>query len=190
MLEETRRGYFPYTPATLLLFGLREALRMLFEEGLTNVFARHAKLAEGVRRAVRAWGLSLLCRNPAEYSNSLTAVVGPDGADADRVIRIAEQWLQLSLRTGLGRLKGKVFRVGHLGSLNELEVLATVAGVELALSLAGVDIRVGAGVVACEQYFLQSHLRGSVAGGAAGEPGGGSGVPLGRAHSRGVRDGG
>lgn len=189
MLEETRRGYFPYTPATLLLFGLREALRMLFEEGLTNVFARHAKLAEGVRRAVRAWGLSLLCRNPAEYSNSLTAVVVPDGADADRVIQIAEQ-LQLSLGTGLGRLKGKVFRIGHLGSLNELEVLATVAGVELALTLAGVDIPVGAGVVACEEYFLQSHLRGSLAGGAAGEPSGGCGAPVGRAHSRGVRDGG
>ncbi|MDR5695893.1 MAG: aminotransferase class V-fold PLP-dependent enzyme [Armatimonadota bacterium] len=155
VLEENRRGYFPYTPATLLLYGLREALRMLFEEGLPNVLARHARLAEGVRRAVRAWGLPILCRNPEEYSNTLTAVVMPEGVDANEVIRIAEQRLNLSLGTGLGRLKGKVFRIGHLGSLNELEVLATVAGVEMALAMAGVKIPMGSGVTACQGYFME-----------------------------------
>jgi alanine-glyoxylate transaminase/serine-glyoxylate transaminase/serine-pyruvate transaminase len=155
VLEENRKGYFPYTPATLLLYGLREALRMLFEEGLPNVFARHQRLAEGVRRAVKAWGLSILCKNPEEYSNSLTAVVVPEGVDANEVIRIAEKRLNLSLGTGLGRLKGRVFRIGHLGSLNELEVLATVAGVEMALAMTGVEIPVGAGVRACQEYFLE-----------------------------------
>jgi len=157
VLEENRKGYFPYTPATLLLYGLREALRMLFEEGLPNVFARHARLAEGVRRAVKAWGLSILCKNPEEYSNSLTAVVVPEGVNANEVIRVAEQRLNLSLGTGLGRLKGRVFRIGHLGSLNELEVLATVAGVEMALAMTGVEIPVGAGVRACQEYFLEHH---------------------------------
>ncbi len=159
MLAENRRGYFPYTPATLLLYGLREALRMLLEEGLDNVFARHARLAEGVRRAVRAWGLRLLCEDPRAYSNSLTAVVLPEGHDADAVLRVAEERLHLSLGTGLGPLRGRVFRIGHLGWLNELEVLATVAGVELALHLAGVPVPLGAGVVACQHFFVD-HLSG------------------------------
>ncbi|MCS7235181.1 MAG: aminotransferase class V-fold PLP-dependent enzyme [Armatimonadota bacterium] len=153
MLEENRRGYFPYTPATLLLYGLREALRMLLEEGLPNVFARHARLAEGVRRAARAWGLRILCEDPREYSNTLTAVVVPEGFDADRVLRVAEERLHLSLGTGLGELRGRVFRIGHLGWLNELEVLATVAGVELALHLVGIPVPLGVGVSACERFF-------------------------------------
>ncbi len=155
MLEENRRGYFPYTPATLLLYGLREALRMLLEEGLENVFARHARLAEGVRRAVRAWGLRILCEDPREYSNTLTAVVVPDGCDARAVLHAAEQRLHLSLGTGLGPLRGKVFRIGHLGWLNELEVLATVAGVELAMHLAGVPVPLGEGIAACQRYFAE-----------------------------------
>jgi alanine-glyoxylate transaminase/serine-glyoxylate transaminase/serine-pyruvate transaminase len=146
MLEENRRGYFPYTPATLLLYGLREALRMLLEEGLPNVFTRHARLAEGVRQAVRAWGLRILCEDPREYSNSLTAVVVPEGYDAHAVLQVAEERLHLSLGTGLGPLRGRVFRIGHLGWLNELEVLATVAGVELAMHLAGIPVPLGEGV--------------------------------------------
>ena len=158
VLEEMRKGYFPYTPATLMLYGLQEALRMLREEGLSNVFARHQRLAEGVRRAVRAWGLEILCRNPKEYSNTLTAVVMPDGLDAEAVLRAAEQRLHLSLGTGLGRLKGKVFRIGHLGALNELEVLATVAGVEMALAMAGVRLPLGAGVTVCQQFLMEQTL--------------------------------
>jgi len=158
VLAEMRQGYFPYTPATLMLYGLREAIRMLAEEGLPRVFARHGRLADGVRRAIHAWGLQILCRDPPEYSNTVTAVVVPDGADADAVRRAAVQHLNLSLGAGLGRLKGRVFRIGHLGALNELEVLATVAGVEMALTMAGVRIPLGAGVTACEKFFLEEQL--------------------------------
>ncbi|MDR7521476.1 MAG: aminotransferase class V-fold PLP-dependent enzyme [Armatimonadota bacterium] len=157
VIEEMRRGYFPYTPATLLLYGLREALRMLLEEGLPQVLARHARLAEAVRRAVRAWGLSILCEDPAEYSNTLTAVVVPQTASADDVLRAAER-LNLSLGTGLGRLKGRVFRIGHLGALGDLEVIATVGGTELALRMAGVAVPPGAGVAACQEFLLAQHL--------------------------------
>lgn len=155
MLEENLRGYFPYTPAALLLYGLREALRLLLEEGLANVFARHARLAEGVRRAVSAWGLRILCEDLREYSNTLTAtaVVVPEGCDANAVLRVAEERLHLSLGVGLGELRGRVFRIGHLGWLNELEVLATVAGVELAMHLAGIPVPVGQGIAACQRYF-------------------------------------
>ncbi|MDQ7844191.1 MAG: aminotransferase class V-fold PLP-dependent enzyme [Armatimonadota bacterium] len=155
VLAEMRRGYFPYTPATLMLYGLREAVRMLNEEGLPQVFARHRRLAEGVRRAVRAWNLPIFCRNPAEYSNTLTAVVLPEGADADRVLRIAESRYHLSLGTGLGRLRGRVIRIGHLGALNELEALATIAGVEMAMEVAGIEVPTGAGVAACQRFFLE-----------------------------------
>jgi len=155
VLAEMQRGYFPYTPATLMLYGLREALHMLAEEGLSNVFARHARLAEGVRRAVRAWGLQILCRLPREYSNTVTSIVMPDGIDAGAVLRAAEQRLNLSLGAGLGRVKGTTFRIGHLGALNELEVLATLAGVEMALHLAGVRVPLGAGVSACERFFVE-----------------------------------
>ncbi len=154
VLAEMRRGYFPYTPATLSLYGLREAVRMLLEEGLDRVLARHRRLAEGVRRAVAALGLAVLCRDPRLCSPSLTAVVVPDGADADAVLRAAERF-HLSLGTGLGRLKGRVFRVGHLGALNELEVLATIAGVELACTVAGIRVPLGAGVAACERFFAE-----------------------------------
>ena len=157
VLNEMRRGYFPYTPATLMLYGLREAVHMLLEEGLPNVFARHTRLAEGVRRAVRAWGLSILCRNPREYSDTLTTVVVPDDVDAEAVLRTAER-LHLSLGAGLGRLKGRVFRIGHLGALNELEVLATLAGVEMALLTTGVKVPLGAGVVAAEGFFVEQAM--------------------------------
>jgi len=157
VLEEMRRGYFPYTPATLSLYGLRESMRMLHEEGLQNVYARHRRLAEGVRRAVTAMGLAIHCRRPAEYSNTLTVIRVPEGADANAVVRIAAERLHLSLGLGLGRLRGKVFRIGHLGALNELEVLATIAGVEMACTLAGIRVPVGAGVAACQEYFLEQY---------------------------------
>lgn len=157
VLAEMKRGYFPFTPATLMLYGLREAVRMLLEEGLPAVFGRHRNLAEGVRHAVRAWNLPILCRNSAEYSNSLTAVELPDGIDADKVLQIAQEELNLSLGGGLGRLKGRVIRIGHLGALNELEVIATVAGTEMALQMAGIRIDPGVGVRACQQWFMQGH---------------------------------
>ncbi len=158
MLEESRAGYFPYTPATLMLYGLREALRMLFEEGLPEVFTRHQRLAEAVRCAVQAWGLAILCQKPKEYSNSLTGVVVPDDVNAESVVQAAAERLNLSLGTGLARLKGRVFRIGHLGALNELEVVATLAGVEMALRLAGVHLAIGTGVSQALQFLAERYL--------------------------------
>jgi alanine-glyoxylate transaminase/serine-glyoxylate transaminase/serine-pyruvate transaminase len=166
VIEQMHQGYFPFTPPTLLLYGLREALRMLDEEGLEAVYARHARLAAAARAAAGEWGLELLCRDPAEYSNTTTAVVMPDGADAGEVLRIAVERYQLSLGVGLGQLKGRVFRIGHLGSLNELEVIATIAGTELALHAAGVPVRLGAGAAACAELFAAG-VRGPELGGRA-----------------------
>ena len=163
VMREMRRGYFPYTPATLTLYGLREAVRMLLEEGLSNVLDRHRRLAEGVRRAVAAWGLANLCARPEWYSNSLTAVVVPQGADSDAVVRVAAGRLNLSLGVGLGRVKGKVFRIGHLGALNELEVLATLAGTELACTMAGIALPLGSGVTACQRFFAEQLAAGPAA---------------------------
>ncbi len=166
VIEQLHRGFFPYTPATLLLFGLREALRILDEEGLPNVFARHRRLAQGVRAAVSAWDLEILCRDPAEYSSTLTTVVVPAGVDSDEVLRVAEGRYGLSLGTGLGRLKGRAFRIGHLGSLNELEVIATLGGTELSLRRAGAPVQLGSGVTACEQFFEETPAGLNVADGA------------------------
>ncbi|HLW60382.1 MAG TPA: aminotransferase class V-fold PLP-dependent enzyme [bacterium] len=157
VLEESRRGYFPYTPATLLLYGLREAVRMLLEEGLPNVFARHRRLAGAVRRAVTATGLSILCRDPVLSSPSLTTVLVPEHADADAVVRAGAARLNLALGTGLGRLKGKAFRIGHLGALNELEVLATIGGMEMACAVAGIRLPLGAGLTACLHALMEQH---------------------------------
>ena len=154
VIERNRRGEYPYTPATVLLFGLEEALRMLNEEGLQNVFRRHARLAEACRRAVRALGLEILCRNPAEHSNTLTAVVLPPGFDSDELIRHAYRRLELSLGVGLGAVKGKVFRIGHLGSLNELDLLGGLAGVEMMLKEVGVPVKLGAGLAAAQEFLL------------------------------------
>ena len=153
VLDRNKRGEFPYTPATMLLFGLREAIAMLEEEGLEQVFARHARLGEACRRAVRGLGLEILCRNPAEYSNTLTAVVLPDAVDSDAFVRHAYAKLNFSLGVGLGAVKGTVFRIGHLGSLNELELLGALAGVEMMLKDFGVPIRLGAGLAAAEDYL-------------------------------------
>jgi alanine-glyoxylate transaminase / serine-glyoxylate transaminase / serine-pyruvate transaminase len=142
MLANNKSGFFPYTPATNLLYGLREALKMLLEEeGLDRVFARHQRHAEATRRAVRAWGLEVLAENPTEYSASLTAVLLPAGQDADRLRTLILEHFDLSLGTGLGRLAGKVFRIGHLGDFNDLMLIGTLAGVEMGLVLAGVPIR-------------------------------------------------
>ncbi len=154
VLERNRRGEYPYTPATVLLFGLEEALKMLNEEGLPNVFARHARLAEACRRAVRALGLEILCKNPAEHSNTLTAVVLPPGFDSDELIRHAYRRLELSLGVGLGAVKGRVFRIGHLGSLNELDLLGGLAGVEMMLKEFGVPVKLGAGLAAAQEFLL------------------------------------
>jgi len=159
VLERNRLGEFPYTPATSLLFGLREAIALLAEEGLPQVFARHARLAEACRRAVRAMGLGILCRDPAEHSNTLTAVVMPEGHDSDAYIAHANRTLDLSLGVGLGEVKGRVFRIGHLGSLNELELLGGLAGVEMTLRSFGVAVPLGAGLAAAEQYLVDTAAR-------------------------------
>ena len=138
MLATNRAGFFPYTPATNLLFGLREAIAMLHEEGLENVFARHARHASATRAAVNAWGLEILCQDPREYSNVLTAVVMPEGHDADRLREIILRRFDMSLGAGLSKLKGRVFRIGHVGGLNDLMLMGALSGVEMGLTLAGV----------------------------------------------------
>ena len=140
MIRDNKVGFFPYTPATNLLYGLRESLRMLLEEGLERVFARHLRHAEATRRAVRAWGLEILCLNPNEYSPALTTVVMPEGHDADALRKLILERFDLSLGTGLGKMKGKVFRIGHLGDFNDLMLAGTLCGVEMGLSLAGIPI--------------------------------------------------
>jgi alanine-glyoxylate transaminase/serine-glyoxylate transaminase/serine-pyruvate transaminase len=155
MLAVNASGYFPYTPATNLLYGLHEALDMLFAEGLPQVFARHDRLAEATRRAVRAWGLEILCVNPAEYSSSLTAIVTPEGHNADAFRKIVLERFDLSLGQGLGKVSGKVFRIGHLGWFNDLMLCGTLAGVEMGLGLAGVPHRKG-GVDAAMAYLAEA----------------------------------
>ncbi len=147
MLKQNEAGFFPYTPATNLLFGLREALKMLHEEGLANVFRRHARHAEATRAAVRAWGLEIVCEEPLEYSNSMTAVFMPQGHDADRLRKIILENFDMALGAGLGKLAGKAFRIGHLGSFNDLMLAGTLSGVEMGLRLAGVPHKEG-GVMA------------------------------------------
>src|SRR3954468_22664923 len=152
MLGPNANGFFPYTPATNLLYGLREALHMLEEEGLANVFARHDRHAEATRRAVRAWGLEILCETPEKYSSALTAVVMPAGHDADKLRDAILAAFDMSLGMGLSRLKGKVFPIGPLGDLNDLTLMGTLAGVEMGLELAGVPHRKG-GVLAAMEYL-------------------------------------
>ncbi|MBX9620033.1 MAG: aminotransferase class V-fold PLP-dependent enzyme [Hyphomicrobiales bacterium] len=152
MMKPNSTGFFPYTPSTNLLYGLVEAIDMLHEEGLDRVFARHERHAEATRRAVRAWGLEILCRDERLYSPVLTAVILPDGHDADRFRAIALDRFDLSLGTGLSKLAGKVFRIGHLGDTNDLTILGTLAGVEMTLKLAGVPHKAG-GVTAAMAYL-------------------------------------
>jgi alanine-glyoxylate transaminase/serine-glyoxylate transaminase/serine-pyruvate transaminase len=154
-LGPNEKGFFPYTPATNLLFGLRESIALLMEEGLDAVFARHDRLAEATRRAVLAWGLEIQCADSREYSSSLTAVRLPEGQDADALRKIILDRFDMSLGTGLGKLKGRVFRIGHLGDFNELMLAGTLAGVEMGLSMAGVSFRPG-GVGAALDYLVSS----------------------------------
>ena len=156
MIANNKNGFFPYTPATNLLYGLREALTMLVdEEGLDNVFRRHDRHAEATRRAVRAWNLEVLCLNPAEYSSSLTAVLMPDGHSEIRLRDVVLERFNMSLGSGLGKLRDKVFRIGHLGAFNDLMLMGTLAGVEMGLELAGVPHRKG-GVDAAMDYLTAS----------------------------------
>jgi alanine-glyoxylate transaminase/serine-glyoxylate transaminase/serine-pyruvate transaminase len=154
MIRDNKSGFFPYTPATNLLYGLRESLRMLFEEGLDQVFNRHLRHAEATRRAVRAWGLDILCLNPDEYSPALTTVVMPEGHDADALRKLILERFDMSLGTGLGKLKGKVFRIGHLGDFNDLMLAGTLCGVEMGLTLARIPFSKGGVAAALE--FLSS----------------------------------
>ena len=143
MLKPNANGFFPYTPATNLLYGLREALAMLQEEGLENVFARHKRLAAAARAAVTHWGPEVLCLNPEEYSPVLTAVLMPPGHDADQFRKVVLDSCNMSLGSGLSKLAGKVFRIGHLGECNELTLLGALSGVEIGLAAAGVPYRPG-----------------------------------------------
>ena len=156
MIKANATGYFPYTPATNLLYALRESLTMLLDEqGLEQVFARHQRHAEATRRAVRAWSLEILCQNPEEYSASLTAILLPEGHDADRLRQIILERYDMSLGTGLGKVQGRVFRIGHLGDFNDLMLIGTLGGVEMGLANAGIPFTVG-GVDAALDYLANT----------------------------------
>jgi alanine-glyoxylate transaminase/serine-glyoxylate transaminase/serine-pyruvate transaminase len=161
MIAANKDGWFPYTPATNLLYGLRVALRMLVEEeGLDNVFKRHDRHAEATRRAVRAWGLEILCLNPAEFSSSLTAVLMPQGHSEIKFREAVLERFNLSLGSGLTRMRDKVFRIGHLGDFNDLMLAGTLAGIEMGLELTGVPHKKG-GVAAAMDYLVHSETAGS-----------------------------
>jgi alanine-glyoxylate transaminase/serine-glyoxylate transaminase/serine-pyruvate transaminase len=152
IIEMNKGGYWPYTSSTNLLYGLSEALDMFEEEGMDHVFARHQRWAAGVRAAVNAWGLPIQCADSALYSPILTGVITPVGVDADEIRKLIQKRFDLSLGTGLGKLKGRMFRIGHLGDSNDLTLLATLAGVEMGLKLSGVKLA-GSGVHAAMDYF-------------------------------------
>ncbi|HET6220318.1 MAG TPA: aminotransferase class V-fold PLP-dependent enzyme [Acidobacteriaceae bacterium] len=157
MLGHNRNGFFPTTPATTLLYGLREALAMLQEEGLANVFHRHNRHAEATRTAVRTWALEIVCEDPLEYSSALTAVFMPEGHDADRLRSVILENFDMSLGAGLSKLAGKVFRIGHLGSFNDLMLAGTLSGVEMGLRLAGVPHQPGGVTAALQSLAPAGH---------------------------------
>jgi alanine-glyoxylate transaminase/serine-glyoxylate transaminase/serine-pyruvate transaminase len=156
MIAANKTGFFPYTPGTNMLYALGEAIDMLHEEGLENVFARHDRHAEATRRAAKAWGLEILCKEPRHYSSSLTALLMPAGHDADNFRKVSLEHFDVSLGTGLSKVAGKVFRIGHLGDTNDLTILGALAGTEMALTLAGVPIKKG-GVQAAMDYIVSVH---------------------------------
>ncbi len=156
MLRTNKEGYFPYTPATTLMRGLRSSLDMLFAEGLENVFARHHRIAEGVRRAVAAWDLKLCAKAPQWYSDTVSAICVPEGFDGNEVARLAYQRYNLSLGLGLSKVAGKVFRIGHLGQISDLNALTAIAGAEMAMADLGISIELGSGVAAAQSYYRQS----------------------------------
>ena len=155
MLANNANGFFPYTPATGLLYGLAEAIDMINEEGLENVFTRHERLAEATRRAVKGWGLDIQCRDPKYYSPAVTAVIMPEGHNADAFRKLVLDTFNMSLGTGLNKIAGKVFRIGHLGDTNELTVMGALTGVEMGLDIAGVPHKKG-GVAAAMSYLAES----------------------------------
>ena len=155
MLGQNKNGFFPYTPATNLLYGLRESLAMLNEQGLENVFERHARHGEATRRAVRAWGLDIVCADPERYSSSVTAVFVPPTSNADEFRKVVLENFNMSLGSGLGKLAGKAFRIGHLGDFNDLMLAGTLSGVEMGLTLAGVPHSRG-GVAAALEYLTSA----------------------------------
>lgn len=157
ILEANKNGYWPYTPSTNLLYGLNEALDMLLDEGIDNVLARHQRWGAGVRAAVEAWGLEIQCQDSAVYSPVLTGVVMPKGVDADAVRKIIYERFDLSLGMGLGKAKGKMFRIGHLGDCNDLTLIATLSGCEAGMKLAGVKLK-ESGVLAALDYFAANPL--------------------------------
>ena len=152
VLKANEQNFFPYTPATNLMYGLREALRMLLAQGLEHVFARHHRHAEATRCAVDAWGLELLCANPSEYSSSITAIMMPEGHDAERVLRVVLERFDMSLGIGLSKLSGKIFRIGHLGDFNDLSLIGTLGGTEMGLVLAEIPHQPG-GVTAALDFL-------------------------------------
>jgi alanine-glyoxylate transaminase / serine-glyoxylate transaminase / serine-pyruvate transaminase len=153
MRKANATGYFPYTPSLPLLYGLRESLAILFEEGLENVFARHHRLAEGTRQAVKAWGLELCARSPKWYSDTVSAIMVPGGINGAEVIDVAYRRYNLALGAGLARMAGKLFRIGHLGDLNELMLATALVGAEMAMRDVGVKVTPGSGVAAAEEYW-------------------------------------
>jgi alanine-glyoxylate transaminase / serine-glyoxylate transaminase / serine-pyruvate transaminase len=155
MLTMNKQGFFPYTPATNMLYGLNVAIDMLHEEGLDNVFARHDRLAEATRRAVRAWGLEIMCRDPKYYSPTITAVLLPEGHDADAFRALALDAFNISYGMSFGKFAGKMFRIGHLGDLNDLTLLGALAGTEMGLALAGIPHKKG-GVQAAMDYLTEA----------------------------------
>jgi len=162
MLGPNAKGFFPYTPATNMLYGLVEAIAMLEEEGLDNVFARHDRLAEATREAVQAWGLELLCQEPRHYSSSLTAVLMPEGHDADAFRELVLTNFNMSLGSGLSKVAGRVFRIGHLGDFNELSLMGTLSGVEMGLEIAGVPHHKGGAQAALDYLARTSSYRRTV----------------------------
>jgi alanine-glyoxylate transaminase/serine-glyoxylate transaminase/serine-pyruvate transaminase len=152
-MKANASGYFPYTPALTLLHGLREALAMLQEEGLDNVFARHRRLADGARAAVRAWGLKLCAKEPKWHSDTVTAIMVPHGFNGADVIDRAYRRYNLALGAGLSQMAGKLFRIGHLGDLNELMLLGAIAGAEMAMRDIGIEVELGSGVAAAQAQF-------------------------------------
>src|SRR5690348_16550 len=156
MIRANATGYFPYTPSIPMLYGLRESLAIIAEEGLEAIFARHARLAEGVRAAVRAWGLKLCAKVATSYSNTVSAIMMPEGKNASDVIDVAFRRYNLALGAGLARLAGKLFRIGHMGDLNELMLLGAIAGAEMALRDVGVQVTPGSGVAAAAEHYRQT----------------------------------
>jgi alanine-glyoxylate transaminase/serine-glyoxylate transaminase/serine-pyruvate transaminase len=156
MMNMNKLGLFPYTPATLMLIGLNEGIAMLHEEGLDNVFARHDRLAEAVRRAVKHWGLEIICRDPKYYSPTITAILMPEGHDADAFRSLALDTFNISYGASFGRFSGKMFRIGHLGDTNDATIIGALAATEMALSLAGVPHKKG-GVQTAMDYLVSAH---------------------------------